>query len=57
MAQGDSGAAGRMLVLPVATTGYMLIAIQLKERELVHLHGDDHTAYVPMIVPQLRGRG
>ena len=35
MAQGDSGAAGRMLVLPVATTGYMLIAIQLAERELV----------------------
>lgn len=43
------------LVFAVATTAYMLIAIQLEERDLVHEHGDSYLRYreeVPMIIPR-----
>lgn len=43
------------LVFAVATTAYMLIAIQLEERDLVNEHGDNYRRYraeVPMIIPR-----
>jgi protein-S-isoprenylcysteine O-methyltransferase Ste14 len=46
------------LVFALATTAYMLIAIQLEERDLASAHGEDYRAYrrqVPMLVP-LPGR-
>jgi protein-S-isoprenylcysteine O-methyltransferase Ste14 len=46
------------LVFAAATTAYMLIAIQLEERDLASAHGEDYRAYrrqVPMLVP-LPGR-
>ena len=42
------------LVFALATTGYILIALQLEERDLVSYFGDKYTAYqkeVPMILP------
>jgi protein-S-isoprenylcysteine O-methyltransferase Ste14 len=42
------------LVFAIATTGYILIAIQLEEKDLVRIHGKDYTNYrksVPMIFP------
>ena len=42
------------LVFALATTGYVLIAIQLEERDLVHFYGDAYRAYrqrVSMVVP------
>jgi len=42
------------LVFALATTGYILIALQLEERDLVTCFGDKYTAYqkeVPMILP------
>jgi protein-S-isoprenylcysteine O-methyltransferase Ste14 len=42
------------LVFAIATTAYILIAIQLEERDLIDVHGADYTEYrrnVPMIVP------
>jgi protein-S-isoprenylcysteine O-methyltransferase Ste14 len=45
------------LVFAVATTAYILIAIQLEERDLVAVHGPEYEDYryrVPMIVPRLR---
>jgi protein-S-isoprenylcysteine O-methyltransferase Ste14 len=47
------------LLFSVATTGYILIAIQLEERDLVREHGDTYKAYrrsVPMLIPFTRRR-
>ena len=47
------------LLFSAATTGYILIAIQLEERDLVREHGDTYKAYrrsVPMLIPFLRRR-
>lgn len=45
------------LLFAVMTTAYILIAIQLEERDLVDVHGERYDAYrrsVPMLVPRLR---
>ena len=42
------------LVFSLATTAYILIAIQLEERDLVKIHGNDYLKYrrrIPMILP------
>lgn len=47
------------LLFSVATTAYILIAIQLEERDLVREHGDSYEAYrrsVPMLIPFGRRR-
>lgn len=47
------------LVFAVATTAYMLIAIQLEERDLARIHGDAYERYrqeVPMVLPIPRRR-
>lgn len=44
------------LVFAVMTTAYILIAIQLEERDLVDAFGGDYVAYrrrTPMLVPRL----
>lgn len=45
------------LVFALATTGYILIAIQLEERDLLREHGDKYASYrrqVPMLIPALQ---
>ena len=47
------------LLFAIATTAYILIAIQLEERDLVREHGDSYKAYrrsVPMLIPFTRRR-
>ena len=47
------------LVFAIATTAYMLIAIQFEEHDLVHEHGASYEQYrrtVPMIIPAIRSR-
>ena len=42
------------LVFAIATTAYMLIAIQLEERDMANIHGDAYRQYqreVSMLIP------
>ena len=47
------------LVFALLTTAYILIAIQLEERDLLAVHGEEYAAYrrrVPMLLPRLLGK-
>jgi protein-S-isoprenylcysteine O-methyltransferase Ste14 len=42
------------LVFAIATTAYILIALQIEERDLVTYHGEEYKQYknkVPMLLP------
>ena len=48
------------LLFAAVTTAYILIAIQLEERDLVNVHGDDYRGYqqrTSMLLPWPRSRG
>jgi len=48
------------LLFAIATTAYILLAIQFEERDLVREHGQTYEKYrrsVPMLIPSLRKRG
>ena len=48
------------LLFAVVTTAYVLVAVQIEERTLVHLHGDRYRDYqrrVSMLLPLGRTRG
>jgi protein-S-isoprenylcysteine O-methyltransferase Ste14 len=48
------------LVFAIATTAYILVAIQLEERDLLHAHGTLYARYraeVPMLLPRPARRG
>ena len=48
------------LVFAVGTTAYILIAIQLEERDLVDIHGEEYEAYrksTSMILPLPKKKG
>ena len=47
------------LVFAIGTTVYILLAIQIEERDLVKFHGGDYEEYrrrVPMLIPFLPKR-
>jgi methanethiol S-methyltransferase len=47
------------LLFSIATTAYILLAIQFEERDLVREHGETYEAYrksVPMLVPSVRSK-